>query len=323
MTRKVYDDIFKIDVALPNNPLKSLNVYVIRGEEKSLVIDTGFNQKECIDDLFRGLEELNIDIGDTELFITHLHSDHSGMAHIFHEAGARIYAGEIDGRLINYMASESHWARYEEEIISFDLARDKVTISEHPGFKYRLRQAVDFTYVKEGKGIQVGKYFFEVIDIHGHTPGQVGLYERNHKLFFAGDHVLDSITPNIAYWGGDENILAVYLNNLAKIYSFEIDYLFPAHRNIIRDHTRRINELVLHHRERLDEILQILGEGESTVRDLARKMKWSIRAKDWNDFPLAQKWFAASEAMAHLEHLYHSGLVERNLIHEKLYFNLK
>lgn len=323
MITKVYDDIYKIDVSLPDNPLKSLNVYVIKGEKKSLVIDTGFNQKECEIALFQGLRELNVDMTQVELFITHLHSDHSGLAHLFQDLGAKIYAGEVDGKLINHMASEEHWVRFEEEIKMFDLEKDNVTISEHPGFKYRLTKPVDFTFINEGKAVQVGRYFFEVIDLPGHTPGQVGLYERNHKLFFCGDHILDRITPNIAYWGGDENILAIYLNSLGKVYSLEIDYLFPAHRNIIRDFTGRINELILHHRGRLGEILNILKDGESTVRDVASKMAWSIRAKDWDDFPLAQKWFASSEAMSHLEHLYYSGLIQKKLIHGMLYFKLK
>jgi len=42
-----------IEVVLPNNPLKALNSYVIKGNEKSLIIDTGFNREECIDALFK------------------------------------------------------------------------------------------------------------------------------------------------------------------------------------------------------------------------------------------------------------------------------
>lgn len=32
MVTKVYEDIYLIDVVLPNNPLKSINVYLIKGK---------------------------------------------------------------------------------------------------------------------------------------------------------------------------------------------------------------------------------------------------------------------------------------------------
>jgi len=323
LIRKVYEDIYMIEVVLPNNPLKSLNSYVIKGEDRCLIIDTGFNREECIHDLLNGLKELDMDIKDTELLITHLHADHSGMALIFQEAGVKIYAGEIDGRLINEMTSKSYWERFEEFKILFDLERDGVTFSEHPGYKYCPKDPIEFIYMKEGKGIQVGKYFFEIIDIPGHTPGHIGLYERNHKLFFCGDHILDKITPNIAFWGFEENILATYFNSLGKIYNYDIEYLFPSHRNIIRDHTRRINELLTHHRERLSEILNILKKGKFTVRDVAANMNWSIRAKDWEDFPVPQKWFATGEAMSHLEHLYSIGKLNKEIREDKLFYKLK
>ena len=37
-------DIFRILVPLPENPLKGLNVYVLRTKEQALVIDTGFRR---------------------------------------------------------------------------------------------------------------------------------------------------------------------------------------------------------------------------------------------------------------------------------------
>lgn len=110
---------------------------------------------------------------------------------------------------------------------------------------------------------------------------------------------------------------------MGKLYNFEIDYLFPAHRNIIRDHTRRINEIISHHKDRLNEIKDILEDGELTVRDVATNMSWRIRAKSWREFPSPQKWFASLEAMAHLEHLYNIGKVDKYLVDEKLYYKLK
>lgn len=323
MIKKVYENIYMIEVVLPNNPLKALNVYVIKGEDKSLVIDTGFNQKECIDALFSGLKALDVHIKDTELFITHLHADHSGMAGLFEGAGVKIYSGEVDGKLINEMTKDSYWERFDEYKVLLDLEKDNPTFNEHPGYKYASKTPVEFTYVNEGDEIRVGDYVFELVSIPGHTPGQMGLYERKHKLFFGGDHVLDSITPNISFWGFDGDILDLYFNSLAKIYAFDIDYLFTSHRNIIKDHKKRIDELLLHHKERLSEILEVLEEGELTVRDVASRMSWRIRAKNWDGFPGPQKWFASAEAMSHLQHLYFIGKIERQLRDGRFYFKLK
>ena len=100
----------------------------------------------------------------------------------------------------------------------------------------------------EDDEIKLGEFTFKVINVPGHTPGHIGLYEEKHKLFFGGDHILGRITPNIAFWGfqyGD--MLEVYLENLRKIYDYDINYYIPAHRFIIKDHKSRINELISHH----------------------------------------------------------------------------
>lgn len=323
LVTKVYENIYSVEVTLPNNPLKAINSYVIKDGERALIIDTGFNMKECRDDLLNALKELEVDISNTELFITHLHADHSGLASMFQDAGVKVYAGEIDGRLINEMTDVKYWEEFEKQKTLFDLERDNVTFDDHPAYKYCMKDKVDFNYVKEGNGIQVGEYFFEVIDIPGHTPGHIGLYERKYRLFFGGDHILDQITPNIGFWGFDENILGTYFNSLGKIYSYEIDYLFPSHRNILRDHPGRINEIISHHKDRLNEITKILKDGESTVRDVAARMSWRIRADSWEGFPIPQKWFAAGEAMSHLEHLYSIDKIDKNIKEGKLYYKLK
>ncbi len=323
MIRKVYENIYMIEVALPNNPLQVLNSYVIKGKDRSLVIDTGFNRKECKDTLLKGLGQLDIEMKDTDLLITHLHADHAGLANLFEQAGAKIYSGEVDGKMINEMTKESFWQESDKLKILFDLEKDDTTYKEHPGYRYGLSSPVEFTYVQEGDQIEAGDYVFDLVSIPGHTPGHMGLYEKNHKLFFGGDHILDNITPNIAFWGLEDNILAIYLNSLTKIYNFDIDYLLTAHRNIIKDHKKRISQLLLHHEERLKEILEVLEEGEMTVRDVASKLSWRIRAKNWDEFPGPQKWFASHEAMSHLQHLYFIGTIHRELRDGKFYFQLK
>ena len=63
----------------PGNPLKALNCYVIKGKDRNLIVDTGFNRKECYEAMQQNLEELAVDLGKTDIFLTHLHADHTGL----------------------------------------------------------------------------------------------------------------------------------------------------------------------------------------------------------------------------------------------------
>lgn len=91
-------DIFRILVPLPENPLKGLNVYVLRTKEQALVIDTGFRREECRKALWDGISELGLDLSKTSLFLTHLHSDHTGLVWDFVNKGIPVYMSkrEID-----------------------------------------------------------------------------------------------------------------------------------------------------------------------------------------------------------------------------------
>ena len=205
------------------------------------------------------------------------------------------------------------WTKMVERSIKQGLAVDKLEIDEHPGFRYRPKTKIDYIEVLFGDRLDLGNYVFEVIDLSGHTPGQVGLYERKHQLLFCGDHILAKITPNITYWGeevGDS--LGQYLKNLDKIFAMEVKHLFSSHRYLVKDHRQRIEELKNHHQKRVKESLSIVKKlGKASVRDVTIRMHWDIRSKSWKDFPNSQKWFAAGEAQAHLEYLKRQGKIEQ------------
>lgn len=311
MAVKVYSNIYKQEIPLPKNPLRAINSYIILSEDRNLIIDTGFNTEECKNAFMEGIKELNIDLSKTDLLVTHLHSDHSGLASDLSKEGVRIYAGKIDGKMINKMIYREYWAKYEAYMKMFDLGKDNVSFEEHPGYKFSPKETIDFIPLEEGNVLKVGDYSFEVVDIPGHTPGHIGLYEREHKLFFCGDHILDKITPNITFWGFDMDILSVYFNSLKKVYQYDIKLLFTAHREIVKDHKKRINELLSHHEHRLNEVKNIIKENKMTVRDTAAKMHWELRYDKWEEFPSAQKWFASGEAMSHLEHLAYIGQAQK------------
>jgi glyoxylase-like metal-dependent hydrolase (beta-lactamase superfamily II) len=100
MTEEILPNLFRIKIPLPENPLKYLNSYVIMGSKRNLIIDTGLNQKECLDAMQTGLHKLNVDLGETDFFITHLHADHFGLVSRLVTVTSKTYFNRPDTEII-------------------------------------------------------------------------------------------------------------------------------------------------------------------------------------------------------------------------------
>lgn len=312
---EVMKDIYQVEIPLKGNPLKMVYSYIILGAEKDkgrecFIVDTGFNSEPCKNALYTALEDLGLSLDLATLIVTHLHSDHSGLAAELNQSGTVVMTGRVDGEMINEMTKDSYWEAFAKRADMMDLRKDGVTFGGHPGYKYCPKNPIKFKSLVEGDLLKMGQYSFEVIDIPGHTPGHIALYDKNHKIMISGDHVLDPITPNIAFWGFEWNILDVYMKSLDKVRAMDLGKILPSHRKIIENHQERIDQLKEHHQERLEEVGRII-EDWTSVRDTASKMHWSLRQNVWTDFPDPQKWFASGEAMSHLEYLYVMGEADR------------
>lgn len=310
MYEEILPDLFRIDIPLPKNPLKYLNSYVIRGKDRYLIIDTGMNREECRSAMFGGLEKLGVDLNRTDLFITHLHADHLGQAGVLATRTSKVYFNETEAKMIGHIRPSGQ--DFEETYFSHGFPKEefKTAIAAHPAERYKSSsENIDFTPVKEGDAIEIGKYSFRCVSTPGHTPGHMCLYEAGKKILVAGDHILFDITPNIAWWPHFENPLKRYLESLKKIDSFDIALLLPAHRRLLKDHHKRIQELQEHHRLRLNEILTTLREGAKTSYQIAPHITWDLDADSWEEFPPIQKWFAMNETIAHVLYLEAEGSI--------------
>lgn len=312
MITEVAKDIYTFSVTLPNNPLKALNVYVVKGFDRTVVFDTGFNAEESKIDLLNGLKALDLNLEDVEVVLTHLHSDHVGLVNLFADAGCNIYTGKVDGDLMNEMATDDYWTSLEALIPLYGMEEDEILTEENPGYKHRLTKAIDYIELGIGESFDVGDYSFEVLNLSGHTPGHIGFYDGDKKIILSADTILDPITPNITFWGFDyPDILNTYVETLFSLRALDINLALATHRKIITNPKERIDELVGHHNERLQEILDVMEMGkEYTVRDISASISWRIRVKNWAEFPKAQKWFAAGETMAHLHRLANTNRVQ-------------
>ena len=314
MTEKIIDNIYKIFIPLPKNPLKNLNAYFIKGSEGSnnLLIDTGFNMPECREALLTGLRDLGADIDKTDIFITHLHSDHAGLAPELQTDSTKVYVSSVDEAFLKKDTEAEDWERYDELFAKEGFPRQalKILATKNPARAFAPSKECRFTEVKDGDVLTYGGHTLKCIDASGHTPGQMCLYIESLKLMFLADHVLFDITPNITAWVGTENSLLDYINNLKKFKNYDIQIALPAHRTVDKNVNDRIDEILRHHQARLTEAMKVISDEQGqTAYEIAGKMTWDIRAKSWEDFPLSQQWFATGEVIAHLDYLRAAGAV--------------
>lgn len=317
-------DIYTIPVVLPNNPLKNLNCYVVKTPEENLVIDTGFNQPECLSALSEGLKELDIDMNRTTLFLTHLHSDHIGLTNHIATEQTHIVIGSVDYDYLKTQHDENFWPWMEEKFYREGLSRDLIELQRkvNPARAYAPEYLFDAETVSDNDILSIGNYTFRCLWTPGHTPGHTCLYMEKEKILFCGDHILFDITPNITMWRGIEDSLGNYLESLKKIKSLDISLALPAHRKNDMDVYERIRQIEEHHDRRIHQTLSIIREEPClNACQIGARMTWSMRGKNWEEFPIQQKWFAIGETISHLDYLLKRGLITRHDEKEIIYYS--
>lgn len=315
MVTQVAEHIYRIPVPLPGNPLKNLNAYLIQGP-RNLLVDTGFRQEECRTALTAGLAELGVDMANTDIFLTHLHSDHAGLAPELLSPTSRIFISQVDRPRLPGPGVDmaARWANYDALFLPHGFPPEllKELETANPARALAPIPCDRYEGISHGHQFHYGGYHFQALFTPGHTPGHMVLWEADHGILLLGDHVLFDVTPNITIWPNYYNPLADYLRSLEQVYDLPVKCPLPAHRTVQKGFRQRIDEITAHHRRRCEEAMTVLADRpDLTAYDLTAHMTWDIRCRGWEDFPTPQKWFAVGEALAHLEYLMDRGQVDR------------
>jgi glyoxylase-like metal-dependent hydrolase (beta-lactamase superfamily II) len=135
MIEEIFPDIFRMEIPLPGNPLKAVNSYVVKGDERFLIIDTGMNMPACRAAMTAGLAELAVDLEKTDFFITHLHADHLGLVSELACKSAKIYFNYPDEKI---MKNIHQWGEVRATALSNGFSEEEVesALQKHPGRKY-------------------------------------------------------------------------------------------------------------------------------------------------------------------------------------------
>lgn len=303
---QVRDGLWSIPVPIPNNPLRYVLVYAFALPDGVAVVDTGWDTDEAWQALVHGLAQGGWTPADVKAaLITHIHPDHYGLAGRVREAsGAWVGLHPADAALLpgRYGAGMDRLVEAMRALM-VDCGVPDEELSALAGASMGVRHFVDQAQpdrlIEDGDRLDLPGWDLVAIWTPGHSPGHLCFAERSQRLLLSGDHVLPRISPNIAIHAQQrDNPLADFLDALAQIRSLDIDEVLPAHEYRFRGLADRVDTLLGHHHDRLDEVERLVRAlGEPTCWELTTQLSWS---RPWEQITGFMRRAANGETLAHL-----------------------
>lgn len=307
-------DVFEVRVPFENISTNDTNCYIVRDGDDALVVDTGAPSDEGFAILEDALDELNVDRARLRFFLTHLHLDHAGLVDRIALPGARLYVSPVDFEAVRASRAASSYDAARRAFVAEGVSPSDASGYARYAVEPRLFDAsrLELVATCEGDVVEVGRWRLRVVETPGHTPGHLSLYEPQSRILFGGDHVLFVISPSIALFPGGEDGLQAYLDSLAKVRRLGCKKLFVSHGELRDDFDARIDWLVAHHLERLEETRRIVCASPGlTGEEAIRAIRWNVPFDTWEEISFVQRWCIVTEGVVILNHLVDRGLVRR------------
>ena len=326
MKIKDIDKIHQFSVPSPWSPPGPCNCYLIEDENLTL-IDTGPNTKDAYEYLTNELAGIGYSFEDIRnVVITHAHVDHFGLATEIQRRSNASVSAHVDERS-RLEATLDDTQSYIRKMLDFfkstgmpasileDLER-----SQRKGLKFA--ESVQVTNpLEDGDLLALEKFEIEVIHCPGHTMGMIGLYDRNSRLLFSGDHVIKEITPvpllqpEPVGSKGRFKSLVQYMKSLERIRGLEIDCVLPAHGDIFTEVKKWIDDFFALHQTRKSDMGKIVESAEKTAYDICKEYFGELSGNDVH--------CGISEVISHMELFHEEGLLNIKKDNGIFYFKMK
>lgn len=314
MPEEIIPGLSRLSIPLPNNALGSVNVYAVASADGLRLIDCGWNEPETYAAIVGELEQLGMQVSEIrELLVTHNHPDHIGQAErLVQEAGAHLLLHRLDAS-----SGAAHTDNRQVVLSDMDtwLQTNGMPAEERETLMHRIQRMPPRSpayhpdiALEGGEVLDWTPFRFEVIWTPGHAAGLVCLYEPNMQILISSDHVLERISPNIGLYArqsGDP--LGDYLNSLRRIRDLPVKLVLPGHGAPFSDLPGRVDTLLEHHEQRLQEILDKLSDEGRTAYDVASHLPWRRSEQGWQILKTFDRLGALGETLAHLEYLVNQG----------------
>ena len=164
-----------------------------------------------------------------------------------------------------------------------------------------------FTRIRQGDVLRMGGRDWDIHTGNGHAPEQATFWSRDDNLVITGDQILSTISPNIGVYATEPmaDPLAEWLESCERLSQYaRPDHLaLGGHKLPFTGLPRRMRQLIDNHHGALERLLDTLTAPRTAAACFAPLFKRSIGDGEYG--------LALVEAVAHVNHLYHTGAVTR------------
>lgn len=243
--------------------------YIVGGSDAVAVIDPGPSEEAHIDALLAAIGSARV----AAIICTHTHRDHS--------PAAAPLAAATGGPVIGcaYLSLDDDGPRA-------DAAFDQTYRPDH--------------VLEDGEAITGPDWALIALATPGHTSNHLCLALEQSGALFSGDHVMGWSTTVVSPPDGD---MADYMRSLQLLQTRDDRVYYPAHGEAITNPKQLVRGMIGHRRQRENQILNLLGEGDKAIADMVPQMYRSVDQQLW---PAAGR-----SVLAHLLDLRNRGLVSQ------------
>jgi glyoxylase-like metal-dependent hydrolase (beta-lactamase superfamily II) len=321
--------IFRIPVPIPFRQAGGpVNAYLIEEEQGFILFDPGLGLEDSQAALAEGVARAGHRFEEiSRMIVSHGHIDHFGSAAwVMEQAGHEIPILIHDADAPKVLETGADWpdllSKNSDYLFALGMPSTAIaemidTINKNRKLGRRLNKVESLV---PGAAFPCRHVTLEVHHMPGHTPGVCCLYDRDHRILFSADHLLERVSPNplIELGLAGERIpykpLLTYFQSIERMRTLEIDLVLPGHAAPFSSPFNVVDSLHSFYQRRQSKILDALQNKPLSAYAIMSKL-----------FPADsgfELFLMLSETLGNLEALEEKGKVIRFLDNGIIHFQL-
>jgi len=308
---KSLSEILPIIVPVASS-LKSINFYLVKGNDSLVLIDAGLNNTVCWNTLNDTLHNNGFDLSDlSHILLTHHHNDHVGLVNpIISKHSIPVYAHPLSfprlRRCDKFIQMRIDFFDQLYQEMGCGKAGTKQVEHLRKAANSNLAQRLECDLFNI---FELPLKDFDIVEIPGHAPDQVAFFNRKKRQLLSGDLLINHISSNALVEpnsdGKRTHSLAIHVESLRKCFELPADTVYPGHGELIKNHRKLIQKRLEGVERKAEKFLALIQSGRRTASEVAETYYKDIYKKQFS--------LVMSEVIGHLDLLEEQGKVEKTI----------